>query len=120
MREIVNVHVGQCGNQIGYNFWEAACQEHSIQADLTLKVPEMAQYTQTYFEDIDNSRYVPRSVMVDLEPGVLNNIQTMAYGAVFNPENMISAQDGAGNRWSSGFYSNGSDIIDEVMESVRK
>lgn len=28
-REIVTVQVGQCGNQVGCRFWEAALREHA-------------------------------------------------------------------------------------------
>jgi tubulin gamma len=29
-REIVNLQVGQCGNQIGTEFWKQLCREHGI------------------------------------------------------------------------------------------
>jgi tubulin epsilon len=28
-REMVTIHVGQCGNQIGMRFWELALKEHA-------------------------------------------------------------------------------------------
>lgn len=74
MKEIVNIHVGQCGNQMGYDFWKGVCNEHAILPDGTCDNSEMVQYNSTYFEEVDNSRWVPRAVLVDLEPGVLNNI----------------------------------------------
>ena len=30
MREILTLQVGQCGNQIGYKFWESISLEHGI------------------------------------------------------------------------------------------
>ena len=56
--------------------------------------------------------------MIDLEPGVLNAISSNEYGKLFNPETMISSQSGAGNCWAAGFYSEGSEIIGEVMENI--
>ena len=58
--------------------------------------------------------------MIDLEPGVLNSIQASEYGRLFNPEMFVSGRNGAGNCWASGFYSEGADFIDEIMEKVRK
>ena len=29
-REIVHIQCGQCGNQIGSEFWKKLCQEHGI------------------------------------------------------------------------------------------
>lgn len=120
MKEIVNVHVGQCGNQMGYDFWEGVCQEHSIQPDMTCADPEMIPYNNTYFEEIDQNRWTPRAVLVDLEPGVHDSILNRPYGQIFNPDLIYHEQSGAGNNFASGFYSTGSEIIEEVMEGIRK
>ena len=29
-REIISIQVGQCGNQVGYEFWKQLCLEHGI------------------------------------------------------------------------------------------
>jgi tubulin epsilon len=29
-RELITVQVGQCGNQIGYRFWDHALREHAL------------------------------------------------------------------------------------------
>jgi hypothetical protein len=36
-REIITLQVGQCGNQIGGEFWKQLCLEHGISQDGTLK-----------------------------------------------------------------------------------
>ena len=36
MREIVNVQVGQAGNQIGQIFWQTIMDEHQINSDGSL------------------------------------------------------------------------------------
>ena len=39
-REIITLQVGQCGNQIGGEFWKQLCLEHGIQPDgLAREVP---------------------------------------------------------------------------------
>ena len=32
-REIITLQVGQCGNQIGMEFWKQLCSEHGISKD---------------------------------------------------------------------------------------
>lgn len=59
---------------MGYDFWTGAAKEHSIQPDLTCTNPDLMRSAHVYFDDIDKERWVPRSVMVDLEPGVLDSI----------------------------------------------
>ena len=43
----------------------------------------------------DNSQFVPRTVLFDLEPRVISDIQESEYCNFFNPENMydISTDD---------------------------
>lgn len=35
-KEIITLQVGQCGNQIGMEFWKQLCAEHGINKDGTL------------------------------------------------------------------------------------
>ena len=32
-REIITIQVGQCGNQIGNEFWKQICSEHGISSE---------------------------------------------------------------------------------------
>ena len=42
-REIITLQVGQCGNQIGGEFWKQLCLEHGIQPDgLARNVPPIS------------------------------------------------------------------------------
>ena len=77
MREIITLAVGQCGNQVSYKFWEAIAQEHGICPDEgTWKGDDEVQIMKSdvYFNEIPGGRFVPRSVMIDLEPGVLGQV----------------------------------------------
>ena len=63
---------------------------------------------------------MPRSVLVDLEPGVLNSIRGCPnLGKLFSPDNYISAQSGAGNNWAKGYFSDGAEVIEEVLDNIR-
>jgi len=42
---------------------------------------------------------VPRAVLVDLEPGVMDQIKGNKLGKIFRPDNMVHGQSGAGNNW---------------------
>lgn len=105
---------------MGYDFWEGVCAEHAIQPDMTCSDPDMVDFNHSYFEETDFGRWVPRAVLVDLEPGVLNAISNLPYGQIFNPDFIYHEESGAGNVFASGFYSTGSEIIEEVMEGIRK
>ena len=82
MREILNVQVGQCGNQIGNKFWEVIAQEHGISNDGSYHGdnPNQLERANVYFNEVHGSKYVPRSVLVDLEPGTMDHVRGGQYG----------------------------------------
>ena len=41
-------------------------------------------------------RHVPRAVVIDLEPGVIDVIKASKYGGAFRPDNFVHGQNGAG------------------------
>ncbi|KAF3453220.1 hypothetical protein FNV43_RR03659 [Rhamnella rubrinervis] len=103
MREILHVQGGQCGNQIGSKFWEVVCDEHGIDptgrytgtSDLQL------ERVNVYYNEASCGRFVPRAVLMDLEPGTMDS-------------------SGAGNNWAKGHYTEGAELIDSVLDVVRK
>jgi tubulin beta len=130
MREIIVLQIGQCGNQIGAKFWEVIADEHGLDTTGAFVSAEgisselnnlRTQRLNVYFNEASGGRYVPRAVLVDLEPGVLDTIRTGSpYGGMFHPDNLICAQGGAGNNWAKGHYTDGAELIDSVLDVVRK
>lgn len=41
-------------------------------------------------------KYVPRAVLVDLEPGTMDSVRGGPYGNLFRPDNFVFGQSGAG------------------------
>ena len=73
-----------------------------------------------YYNEASNSRYVPRAVLVDLEPGVLDSIRGSSFGKQFRPDNFVFSQSGAGNNWAKGHYTEGAELVDSVLDVTRK
>lgn len=121
MREIVHIQAGQCGNQIGAKFWESISQEHGLDQQGIFKgEPQQQERINVYYNEASNNKYVPRAVLVDLEPGTLDSIRSGSYGNLFRPDNLIFGQSGAGNNWAKGHYTEGAELVDSVLEVVRK
>ena len=113
VREIVHLQVGQCGNQVGAKFWEVISDEHGVQPDGSFQ-PEnemQEERIEVYFNEAVGQSYVPRAILVDLEPGTLDSVRARPYGELFNPENFVFGQSGAGNNWCIGHYSEGTTYI---------
>ena len=122
MREIVHIQVGQCGNQIGAKFWEMMSGEHGVQPDGTFAGTNDKQLERinVYFTEAMGGRYVPRAVLTDLEPGTMDAIRGSKFGKLFRPDNFVFGQSGAGNNWAKGHYTEGAELVDSIMDVVRK
>jgi len=87
-------------------------------------------------------KYVPRAILVDLEPGTMDAVRSSPFGQLFRPDNFVFGelkikqfyfywnhfdtvlhflgQSGAGNNWAKGHYTEGAEIVDSVINVVRK
>ncbi|XP_060718514.1 tubulin beta-4B chain isoform X6 [Tachysurus vachellii] len=122
MREIVHLQAGQCGNQIGAKFWEVISDEHGIDPTGTYHGDSEMQLERinVYFNEATGGKYVPRAVLVDLEPGTMDSVRSGPFGQVFRPDNFVFGQSGAGNNWAKGHYTEGAELVDSVLDVVRK
>jgi tubulin beta len=127
VREIVHVQVGQCGNQIGNAFWETMRKEHHLDGSGKFQASEdtaadesLLDKIDVYFQESGERRFVPRAALIDLEPGTLDVIKSNEIGKMFKPDNFVFGASGAGNNWAKGHYTEGAELIDEVVDVVRK
>merc|ERR1712196_747031 len=122
MREIVHIQGGQCGNQIGAKFWEVISDEHGIDPTGTYQGDSDIQLERinVYYNEATGGRYVPRAVLMDLEPGTMDSVRSGPYGQIFRPDNFVFGQSGAGNNWAKGHYTEGAELVDSVLDVVRK
>merc|ERR1712226_600127 len=74
-----------------------------------------------YYNEATGGRYVPRAVLMDLEPGTMDAVRAGPFGQLFRPDNFVFGQTGAGNNWAKGHYTEGAELIDSSsMLSERK
>ncbi|AFN82691.1 beta tubulin [Encephalitozoon romaleae SJ-2008] len=122
MREIIHLQTGQCGNQVGCKFWETISGEHGI--DQTGRYvgtsDNQLERVNIYYNEASSKKYVPRAVLIDLEPGTMDAVRQGPFGDLFRPDNFVFGQSGAGNNWAKGHYTEGAELIDSVMDVVRK
>ena len=77
MREVISIHIGQAGVQMGNACWELYCLEHGIRPDGTIPNDDSAGVEDdsynTFFAETSAGGHVPRAVFVDLEPTVIGD-----------------------------------------------
>lgn len=57
---------------VGAEFWQQLCQEHGISKDGTLEefATDSSDRKDVFFYQADDEHYIPRGIMIDLEPRV--------------------------------------------------
>ncbi|EGX95882.1 tubulin gamma chain (Gamma tubulin) [Cordyceps militaris CM01] len=106
---------------VGSQFWQQLCQEHGISQDGNLEdfATEGGDRKDVFYYQSDDTRYIPRAILIDLEPRVINGIQTGPYRNIYNPENFYIGKNGVGaaNNWGDG-YQSGNEVYEEILEMI--
>ena len=120
-REIITIQVGQCGNQVGMEFWKQLTKEHGIGPEGIIKESAINgdDRKDVFFYQADDDHYIPRAILIDLEPRVIRKIQSSEYSKFYNQENIFISKEGsgAGNCWATG-YVEAQRVQDEIMEMI--
>ncbi|KAG0608657.1 hypothetical protein M758_8G122400 [Ceratodon purpureus] len=72
-----------------------------------------------FFYQADDEHYIPRALLIDLEPRVINSIQNSEYRNLCNHENVFVSDHGggAGNNWASGYHQ-GEQVEEDIMDMI--
>jgi len=126
MRECLSIHLGQAGIQTGNSCWELYCLEHGINPDGSMDEKKTTagggvdDSFSTFFSETSAGKHVPRAVYVDLEPTVCDEVRSGSYRKLYHPEQIISGKEDAANNYARGHYTIGKEIVDSVLDRVRK
>lgn len=121
MREILSIHVGQCGNQIADRFWRLVLREHGLTESGTPKAGANVAANanmEVFFHKVREGKYIPRAVLIDLEPGVIARIEGGDMAQLFDESSIIRKIPGAANNWARGYNVEGERIIDQIMNVI--
>lgn len=122
MSEIIFLQIGQCGNQIGWKFWEKALAEHS-------KYNKESSYDNSYksffevgergsFSTLNKVR--ARALLIDTELNAAKQLQESKISSIFQGCNISFDATGAQNNWAYGYHSHGPTLGPVVFEKIRK
>lgn len=88
-------------------FWKQLCAEHGINQQGILEefATQGEDRKDVFFYQSDDEHYIPRAVLIDLEPRVIGMIKQSSYSQLYNPENIFISKEGggAGNNWAHGY-----------------
>ncbi|KAJ5117989.1 Tubulin/FtsZ GTPase domain-containing protein [Penicillium atrosanguineum] len=123
--EVIHIHVGQAGVQLGNAAWELYLLEHGLGPDGRVDSGNTGDagpngIYETFFTETSGGKYVPRAIFADLDPSPIDEIRTGKYRQLFHPEQLISGKEDAANNYARGHYTVGKEMVDEVLDRVRR
>ncbi|KAG8546509.1 hypothetical protein GDO81_018767 [Engystomops pustulosus] len=105
---LIWLQVGQCGNQIGQEWWQI----------LGSNIPEDERYPYFSRDGLINA------ICVDTEPKVIRKLRQQVKRGYFRDANIIVGQRGRGNNWAYGYHgitrSGERGLLDRTMDAFRK
>ena len=124
MTEIISLHIGQAGVQLGSPCWKLFCNEHGILSDGTISNSDVEikdnSFNPFFFESNFENKYLPRSLFFDFDPIGVDELRTGDLRHLFDPELIISGKDESANIYGRGYYTLGKKYIDLALEKIRK
>ncbi|KAH7091002.1 tubulin alpha-1A chain [Auriculariales sp. MPI-PUGE-AT-0066] len=102
---------------------ELYTHEHGLSPDGRLIEGSPSQHDSgfsTFFSESGSGKHVPRSLYVDLEPNVIDEVRTGTYRTLFHPETLVTGKEDAANNYARGHYTIGKELIDTVMDKARR
>lgn len=81
-------------------FWEVISDEHGIDPNGYYHGESDLQHERidVYYNEASSGKYVPRAVLIDLEPGTMDSVRQSPMGQLFRPDNFVYGQSGAGKK----------------------
>ena len=99
---IISLLVGQCGNQVGLEFFKTIysdCSNHWVERNIPFNDDFTLESVETFFNIIDGAKPEARCIQIDMEEKVVYQIETDAnrlYSWRY-PKNAFCAKRGSGN-----------------------
>ena len=118
MRETVTIQVGQCGNQIGNEFWKLMLQEHETTPDTDEALSAFFRFSPQ--KDGRTHAMKARALLIDMECGPLQETMRSPLGALFDETQFVMDVYGAGNNFAHGFCEYGPKYRSNFEEGVRR
>ncbi|XP_078535951.1 tubulin delta chain [Lissotriton helveticus] len=123
---VISLQLGQCGNQIGYEMFDVICNDLlSTNGLCSKKENESYQLScnERFFREDESGVPVARTVLVDMEPKVINQTLSMATRSgrwKYDYQSQFCQKQGSGNNWASGYCVHGPKHKESIMDLVRK
>ncbi|KAM6174938.1 tubulin delta chain [Erethizon dorsatum] len=122
---IVTVQLGQCGNQIGFEVFDALFTDSQCSQRFCSKRENeayQASCKERFFRE-ENGVPVARAVLIDMEPKVINEMRSKAAQLgrwEYGQHACFCQKQGSGNNWAYGYSVHGPKHEESIMSLIQK
>ncbi|XP_005394031.1 PREDICTED: tubulin delta chain isoform X1 [Chinchilla lanigera] len=122
---VVTVQLGQCGNQIGFEVFDALFTDSQCSQGFCSKRENeayQASCTERFFRE-ENGVPIARAVLVDMEPKVINQMLSKAAQPgrwKYDQHARFCQKQGSGNNWAYGYSVHGPKHAESIMNLIQK
>ena len=61
-----------------------------------------------------------RAILTDLDSATMDSVRASPFGMIFRPDNFIFGMTTAANNFAKGFYTEGAELMDSILDIARK
>lgn len=125
-KEILTINVGQGGINLGHALVKQYCHEHAICKSGKYDPKYISKNDSKYnhsitsmFEETKHDTLITRSVLVDSEPDVIDEIKSSDYYNLYNSNLFLCGKENVGSNFARGYHSIGAEMIDKITDKIR-
>ena len=112
---VITIHIGGFGIKMAESFYESATNNYSI--SLNGKSINQNSEQEIHFIQGSDEKFRPRAVFADIGVEDLNQTQNFKFKDLWN-KNRFTNFRGDGTTFAVGHYTNGAEIVSDVVEKV--
>ncbi|OMJ85859.1 hypothetical protein SteCoe_12699 [Stentor coeruleus] len=123
MKELISIHVGQAGINIGEACLEQFTYEHGITQSGTFEPQDnlsSSNSCHTMFHESESGSFNARSLFFDLDQDKINHIKKGSYKSLLSSENFVLGKESSSDIFSRARCIAGHSILNECLEATRK
>lgn len=123
MKELISIHVGQAGVNIGESCLEQFAFEHGITPSGTFKPQDKLSSSNschTMFHETESSFFNARSLFFDLDPDRIDHVKKGPYKSLLSSENFVLGAETSSDIFSRARTMVMHNILNECLEATRK
>jgi tubulin alpha len=118
-KEIIHIHIGQAGCNIGDKLWKQYAYEYGIEQDGS-SINQSDESFNMLFSETSDNKAIARSLFIDSgEPEAIQNIKNENHNSSMH-QSFVLGKECTGNSYGRGYDTSFDEMRDELEDTIRK